>query len=275
VTLAWILSQLHRRRRLAWWSATAVSAAGAVEMVLIVGQVIRGRQSHFNELTAFDAAIWRTMGATIVALWLGTLVIAVLVMRQRLADRAVTWSVRAGVALALVGMSVGFLMIRPTQEQAAADADRAIVGAHSVGVADGGPGMPLTGWSTTGGDLRIPHFVGMHALQLLPLLALLLAVLGTRFAALRSDRVRLQLLVVASGGYAGLVALLTWQALRGQPLLRPDGATLAAAGALAAAMAGGLALVALVARRSAYVYASMSARRGLRPDDSERYEVPA
>jgi hypothetical protein len=32
--------------------------------------------------------------------------------------------------------------------------------------------LPITGWNTQGGDLRIGHFLGVHALQLILMLAL-------------------------------------------------------------------------------------------------------
>ena len=241
LSLAWMLTLLTRGRRIGRWAGNAVAAACLAEMVLITVQVVRGRRSHFNNATPFDTQLYNAMAISVVVLWTGTLLIAILLMRARIADRASAWTIRAGVALALAGAGLGFLMTRPTPEQeAAADAGTTdVVGAHAVGVPDGGPAMPLTGWSTTGGDLRIPHFVGMHALQLLPLLLLVLAALAARLPRLADPLVRLRLVRVASGTYAGVLALLTWQALRGQPLIHPDGATLTAAALVLGASAAG------------------------------------
>ncbi|MFI8292691.1 hypothetical protein ACIGBL_26490 [Streptomyces sp. NPDC085614] len=234
MTLAWMLSLLPRGRRVGWWAGTVLTAASAVEMAIITGQVVRGRQSHFNNETPLDAALFQVMGATVVVLWLAALVISVLLLRARILDRATTWAVRIGSLIALAGAAVGFVMVVPTPEQLAAGDDAKTTGAHSVGVPDGGPSMAVTGWSTTGGDLRIAHFFGMHALQVIPLVLLALVTLAPRFARLRDDRVRLRLTLVVSGAYTAAFGLLTWQALRGQPLVRPDGTTLAAAGAIVA-----------------------------------------
>ncbi|MEU8528907.1 MULTISPECIES: hypothetical protein [Streptomyces] len=232
-TLAWMLSLLPRGRRVGWWAGTVVAVTCAVEMAIITGQAARGRHSHYNRTTPLDAALFDAMAVTVVILWLAALVIAVLLLRARILDRAQAWAVRIGSLLALAGAAIGFVMTQATSEQVAAGGrdGSPYVGAHSVGVPDGGPGMAVTGWSTTGGDLRIAHFFGMHALQILPLLLLVLAALAPRFARLGDPRVRLRLVLVGSGAYAAVFALLTWQALRGQPLLRPDAVTLLAGGA--------------------------------------------
>ncbi|MFJ1564370.1 hypothetical protein ACIOG8_09150 [Streptomyces erythrochromogenes] len=229
--------------RTAWWAGTVVAVASALEMVLITLQVLRGVRSRFNSATPFEARVFSLMGNTVVVLWLGTLVVAALLWRARIAGRATTWSIRISTVLAPTGAAQAFLMVVPTPEQQrreAAGLELAESGAHSVGVPDGGPGMFLTGWSTAGGDLRIPHFFGMHALQLLPLLPLLtlvLAALAPRRARLRDERVRVRLVLVAGAVHAALRALLTWQAPRGQSLVHPDGATL---GGAAAILAGGV-----------------------------------
>ncbi|MFD8014059.1 hypothetical protein [Streptomyces sp. NPDC058955] len=232
LSLAWMLSLLPRGKRAGWWAGTLVMATSALEMVLITLQVVRGRQSHFNQETPFDAAVFQAMGLTVVVLWLSALVIAVLLLRTRLLDPATAWAVRLSSLIALAGAAVGFLMVQPTPEQRTAD-DPPIVGAHSVGVPDGGPSLPVTGWASTGGDLRIAHFFGMHALQLLPLLLLALTALAPRLPRLADPRVRLRLVLTASAAYTATFALLTWQALRGQPLLHPDTTTLTAAATIA------------------------------------------
>ncbi|MFI2373085.1 hypothetical protein [Streptomyces sp. NPDC018833] len=228
LSLAWMLSLLPRGRRVGWWAGTVVALASLVEMVIITAQAMRGKRSHFNYETPFDEALFNAMAVTVVILWLGTLAVAVLLLRNRIADRASAWAMRSGIVLALAGAAVGFLMTQPAPGQRRGVSK--VVGAHSVGVPDGGPSMPLTGWSMAGGDLRIPHFVGIHALQLLPLLVMVLTALAPRFTRLTDERVRLRLVLLASGVYAAGFALVLWQALRGRPLIHPDGATLGAAG---------------------------------------------
>jgi hypothetical protein len=80
--------------------------------------------------------------------------------------------------------------------------------------------LPGTGWSVEHGDLRVPHFLGLHALQLLPALAWLL------WRRRIDDGRRSRLIIVAGGSYASLVLITMWQALRGQSLVGPDAPTL-------------------------------------------------
>jgi hypothetical protein len=229
-TLAWMLTLLPRRSRVAEWAGTVIVAMSLVEMVVIVGQVLRGTTSHYNQTTPLNAALWRVMGASIMVLFTAHLIIGIVVLRRPIADRVAAYAVRLGLGLSLLGMLAAVPMVLPSQDPGI----EGIAGAHSVGVPDGGPGLPLVGWSTTGGDLRIGHFVGLHALQAMPILAILLnRFLGTRL----DQRTRVRLLVVAGAAYGALTILLTWQALRGQPLLRPDALTLAAVVAVVVATA--------------------------------------
>ncbi len=231
-TLAWLLSVLPRRSRPAEWAVVLIVGVSVLELAIITFQAARGRRSHYNQTTPFDELLWSLMGTAIMVLFLATLVIGIVALRQRIGDRSVTWAIRLGLGLALLGMLLAFPMTMQVP------GEPGIVGAHSVGVADGGPGMPLTGWSLTGGDLRIGHFVGLHGLQALPLLAFLLI----RFGGL-AEPVRARLVLVAGLAYGVLTTLLTWQALRGQPLLKPDALTLLAVAGLAAATAIAVALV--------------------------------
>jgi hypothetical protein len=219
-SLAWVFQYLPGRTRLRSRVGWITASVFVIELAVIVWQAWRGKLSHFNTSTPLDGALFTIMGVGIVVQTLASVVVAVALWRQKFADRALGWSLRLGLCVAILGGSLGGLMLRPTPEQL--DALRlgppSVVGAHTLGAPDGGPGLPGTGWSREHGDLRIPHFLGLHALQALPLLAL-----GLRRGRW-SESQRTRLVLSAAGSYVGLVALLLWQALRGQPLLAPDGA---------------------------------------------------
>jgi hypothetical protein len=243
-TLWLLLPAIADRPVLARFVGWTVTLGLGLEMVLITLQVVRGTTSHFNFATTFDATVFRIMGAAIMGIWLLTMVVAALFFRRHLAHPALTWGVRLGFIGAVAGMGVAILMTFPTPEQqqaAAAGLPDLVRGAHAVGVADGGPGLPIVGWSTTGGDLRVAHFVGLHALQVVPLVALVLMRFSPSWL---TERGQAQVVGIAGVAWIALTLLLTWQALRGQPITSPDNVTVTWF-LVIAFVAGALALVVL------------------------------
>lgn len=260
VTIAWMLAALPGRSRRTWWIGTAIAVFISIENVLIVLQIVRGVMSHFNFATPFDSAVFITMGIAIVLVWLANLMLAVVLAFRRLSSPSLTAGVRWGVSVSLVGMAVAFLMT--VGDLGVIDAPgNGIEGAHTVGRADGGPGLPVVGWSTVAGDLRVPHFVGIHVLQALPLFALLLAWLAPRVALLREERVRTGLVRIAGLASLGVVVLLTWQAARGQSVIQPDALTILAALALFV-IAGAAAAWVIIRGRTAQRRSSLAVDAG-------------
>ena len=225
LTLAWMFRFLPDWPRTRRAAGVITAAVGVIEVGLIALQAWRGTTSHFNVATPFDIAVFASMGGAIFVQWIASVVVTAALWRQRFADPALGAALRAGMLLAVVGAAMGGLMTQPSTAQVAAarvSGHMAVSGSHTVGGPDGGPGLPGTTWSTEHGDLRIPHFLGLHALQVLPVIAVALARIRRSPAA----AVRLRLVRIANVSYATLTAILLWQALRGQSIVAPDALTI-------------------------------------------------
>jgi hypothetical protein len=227
LTLAWIFQWLldwPRVRRIVGWTTALVFV---LEVAIIDAQAWRGTTSHFNVSTPLDMTLFAMMGMAILLQTLVSVAVAVALWRQRFADPALGWALRLGMTLTIVGALTGGLMTRPTDAQLAdarAGARMTVSGAHTVGAVDGGPGLPVTGWSTEHGDLRLPHFIGLHSIQAFALFAVSLR----RWR--RPEAVRVRTVLAVAVSYASLFVLLLWGALRGQSVIAPDAMALASIG---------------------------------------------
>ncbi|WP_326770539.1 hypothetical protein OG978_43040 (plasmid) [Streptomyces sp. NBC_01591] len=253
ITLAWMVGRTERWQRTLRRIGTVTVVLFIVpEISIITFQAARGERSHFNVSSTLNDVLVKAMGGAAYVGWATTLLLGVFLLWQRKVDRPLAWAIPIGLFVSLAGMSIGYLMTTPTAAQQRAldgGGNPPTLGAHSVGQLDGGSGMPLTSWSTGGGDLRVAHFVGLHALQLLPLAAVGLGMLAGRLPLLRGEGTRTALVVIGGAGHAGLTALLLWQAERGQPLFEPDRLTLSVAAGLVGAVAVAVAVVLATASR--------------------------
>lgn len=249
LTIAWMLDYLPTRSRFVRVLGTIIAIGIAVELVFIVVQIIRGQMSHYNVRTVLDASLYYGMGGLITAVWLTNLILGIVLAVRRLPDRGIAAGIRWGTAIGLIGMAIAFLMTVGELEVVDMDAAEAqgLAGAHSVGAPDGGPTMPITGWNTEAGDIRVPHFVGLHALQVIPAFALGLMLLGRRWPRLRPEGTRVGLVRIFALLYFGIVVVTAVQAISGQSVLETDLRTLGVVAGLIAA--AGLGSWAVLARR--------------------------
>ena len=223
------------------------------ELGLLVIQGARATPMHFNYSSPLNTALWMVMTVGIGMMLLGFVVLVVQVWRNLRLEPVLAWGIRLGLLVTAIGLAQSNLMAVPNTvqlEALTAGKTLAMLGAHTVGSSsltpDNGAGLPLLGWSTTHGDLRIGHFVGIHALQIIPLLGLWLT--KRREPWLKQGH-RLWLLFIGAFAYAGLMFLVTWQALRGQPLISPDTQTLMTLGMLVATALFSSLLVMVIAKR--------------------------
>lgn len=151
-TLGWVTPHLPAPDRVVGLASRGVAAGMVVEIALIAGQAARGVESHFNTATGFDTAVYTVMGVTIVASM--TLVAWLLAWSWRRkfdVAPAFAWGIRLGVLLFVFAAFQGGTM-----------------NALSQSATGSGATLPLVRWNA-GGDLRAAHMVGLHAIQVLPL----------------------------------------------------------------------------------------------------------
>lgn len=165
------------------------------EIIYIAFQAGKGQLSHFNLSTQVYSALYSMMAFAASAVTIYTAYVGFLFFKNEFPELPdyYVWAIRFGIILFVIFAFEGFVMGSKLT--------------HTIGGPDGDAGIPLLNWSTKYGDPRIAHFIGMHALQVLPILACYLL-----------KDVKLTFILAICYAFLALFTLV--QALQGKPLFR-------------------------------------------------------
>lgn len=195
-----------RRRAITRVPVTLLAVGALLEVLYVTLQAARGRHSHFNVETGLESFLYYgVMGGAAVTIVVATAWIGGLIWRHPAPQRRP--GLALGAALGLVLGSAVTLIVAAPLAAGAIDGPGHWVG----GLRSDAHGLPLVGWSTTGGDLRVPHFFATHLMQALPLT-------GWIADWLRPGRARALVWAAAALGLLVTAGTLT-QAVSGQPFL--------------------------------------------------------
>ena len=135
-----------------WWKKVIgweVSICILTAITCITMQAARGTTSHFNNSTPFNSAVSSVMDIVDPVNGVFVLVLLIFALRFKYdVSRSSQLGITLGLFLFLAGSAIGGVMVAQGQSV--------------VGGAPEGPGLPVVNWSTTGGDFRVAHFLGIH-----------------------------------------------------------------------------------------------------------------
>lgn len=161
-----LIEQGTRAGRGVWLASLMAVITASGEILYITLQAARGRASHFNDSTPFEAMAYSVMGVGAALLVLSSLVIGVYILWRPSPNSPA--GLRLGGGWGLILGSVATLITAFALGGGQIDGPGHWVGGIKTDVG----GLPLFGWSRTGGDLRVPHFFATHIMQALPILGL-------------------------------------------------------------------------------------------------------
>jgi hypothetical protein len=165
------------------------------EIVYIALQASKGQLSHYNLSTPTYSLLYSLMALAATLVTLYTAYVGLLFFKFDFPNlpNYYLWAIRFAIILFVIFSFEGFAMGSRLN--------------HSVGAINNNSNWFIVGWSKTVGDLRVSHFIGMHALQILPIIS---------FYILKNTKLTIGLSIIY-----GLLALATLiQALKGKPLIK-------------------------------------------------------
>jgi hypothetical protein len=165
------------------------------EIAYIAFQASKGQLSHYNISTPLYSALYSMMALAASAVTIYTAYVGFLFFMYSFPELPTyyVWAIRLGIVIFVIFSFQGFAMGSRLN--------------HSVGALNDNSNLFVLGWSKTVGDLRVSHFIGMHALQVLPFIA---------FYFLKNTKLTFACAIV----YALLAVLSLIQALKGKPFMK-------------------------------------------------------
>ena len=182
IALAWVMTFLLKKTLFGWLITVVLGITVFGEVGLITMQQWRGVPSHFNLSTPFDAAVFNAMGFFIIFISLTIALITIWSFFVLYAPNSLKWAIRIGMLILFISQVFGQLII--------------FNGSNTFGAA---------------GAMKLPHFLSLHGIEILPAIALLL------FFSNWNERRRTHIVLLAAAGYAGLLAVSAYQTFSGLP----------------------------------------------------------